>query len=871
MAKIELPIIGMSCAACAARLTKGLSTSKGVESASVNIATERATVTFDPETITLKEIMQTVRDLGYDVPTEEIIFPVTGMACSACVGKVERALSELPGVVEASVNFATERAMVRYVPGAVGTDDFRSAVESLGYGAPIEMEMLRAEFAVVGMDHVHAEPVVRAVRTLPGVLSAEARDERLSVEYDPNTIALAEIEGKIRELGYSPVEVAETGELPDREREARERLYRGLLARTVFAAVLSVPILLGSFMVVPMPAWALWLLATPVQFWAGWRFYTGAVAAARHRTTDMNTLIAVGSSAAYFYSAAVILFPNFFARAAGVEPALYFDTSSVIITLILFGRLLELRARGRTSEAIRRLMGLSAKTARVVRDGREVDIPVEEVRVGDTVIVRPGEKIPVDGVVMSGTSAVDESMISGEPIPVTKNEGDEVIGATVNGSGSFRFRATRVGRETVLAQIIKLVEEAQGRKAPIQRLADVIASYFVPAVIALAVVSALIWYFFGPYPAFNNALLVFVAVLIVACPCALGLATPTAIMVGTGKGAENGVLIKGGEALERTERTNAVLFDKTGTLTEGRPSVTDLIPIGVTEEELLFLTASAERVSEHPLGEAIVRAAGGVELAEPSDFRAVPGYGVEAKVDGREVLVGNVRFVCDRVEREGCDAHWLKGEDLASNGKTAVYVAVDGKLIGLIGIADRLKPESIEAVKTLRRLGLTVIMLTGDNRRTADAVAREAGIADVIPEVLPQGKTDEVKKLQEAGWVVTMVGDGINDAPALAQADIGMAIGTGTDVAMETADITLIGGDLRGVAYSLALSRATMRTVRQNLFWAFFYNIVLIPIAAGVLYPVFGTVLNPMWAAAAMALSSVSVVSNSLRLRRFRA
>jgi P-type Cu+ transporter len=552
-------------------------------------------------------------------------------------------------------------------------------------------------------------------------------------------------------------------------------------------------------------------------------------------------------------------------------PELYFETSSLIIGLILLGKFLEARAKGQAGDAIKKLMGMQAKTARVIRDGVEQDVPIESVRIGDVVLVRPGEKVPVDGLVLEGRSALDESMITGESIPVEKGPGDEVIGATINKTGSFRFRATKVGRDTMLAQIVRLVEEAQGSKAPIQRMVDLISSYFVPAVIVVAIVTFAIWVLFGPAPALTYALLNFVAVLIIACPCALGLATPTAIMVGTGKGAENGVLIRSGEALETAHKIRAIILDKTGTLTQGRPVLTDILPAdGVPESELLALAASAERGSEHPLGEAIVTAARerGLALADPSDFQAIPGHGIEASVDGRRVLLGNAKLMADRAYP--MDGLVDRATELSDEGKTPMYVALDGRLAGIVAVADTVKPGSRQAVEELHRLGIEVAMLTGDNRRTAAAIARELGIDRVMAEVLPEGKADEVKKLQAEGKVVAMVGDGINDAPALAQANVGIAIGTGTDVAMEASDITLISGDIRGVVTAIRLSKATMNTIKQNLFWAFFYNTSLIPVAAGVLYPFFGVLLNPILAAAAMALSSVSVVTNSLRLRRFK-
>jgi Cu+-exporting ATPase len=747
----------------------------------------------------------------------KVSLPVSGMTCAACARRVEKALSGTAGVRAANVNLAAEKATVEYDPVSVGPEDLVGAVEDAGYGVVWEEE--------------HVE-------------------------------------------------------------DAHAREYERLRGRFVVAAVLTGLILAGSlppmlgFEVPISMRWlnfGLLLLATPVQFWAGWRFYGGAWGALRHGGADMNTLVAVGTSAAYLYSAVATLAPQLFT--AG-RADVYFDTSALIITLILLGRLLEARARGRTNEAIKRLAGLGAKSARVVRDGEEEDVPVENVRVGDVVVVRPGEKVPVDGRVLAGESAVDEAMITGESMPVAKRAGDEVIGATLNTTGSFRFEATRVGKDTALSQIIQMVEEAQGSKAPIQRLADRISGVFVPVVMVIATLVFFVWLIFGPEPALTFALLNFVAVLIIACPCAMGLATPTSIMVGTGKGAESGILIKGGEALEGAHKLTTVVLDKTGTLTKGEPELTNVVPQdGILEKELLRLAASAERGSEHPLGEAIVEGAKerGLALVEAEEFCGVSGSGVSARVDGHTVLVGNERFLREAgVNEDGLRSRF---EELSSAGKTPMFIAVDGKPAGLVAVADTVKEESREAVERLRALGLEVAMMTGDNERTAVAIARELGIDRVLAEVLPQDKATEVKRLQSEDKRVGMVGDGINDAPALAQADVGIAIGTGADVAMEAADLTLVSGDVRGVVRAISLSKATVRNIKQNLFWAFAYNVALIPVAAGVLYPLFagGTVpealrpflgeygfLNPILAAAAMALSSVTVVSNALRLRRVK-
>jgi Cu+-exporting ATPase len=791
-----------------------------------------------------------------ETPAAGVRFPVEGMTCASCVNRIERYVRKVDGVLDANVNLATESASVKFDPARVSLDDLRAAVEAAGYEARID----RAESST-GAATRQVEVAFRAPE------GGHAGPRTLALD-----IAEAEPHAAQRETTREPETSFQQRHLADTRR------------RLILGAVLTVPLLLGlaAMTVAPflpmilMNPWFQLALATPVQFYAGWPFYRGAWKVARHRATDMNTLIAVGTSAAYFYSLAAILSPDFF-RAAGVvsggQLPLYFDTSSAIITLILLGRFLEARARSHTSDAIKKLIGLQPRTARVLRDGVERDIPIEDVVRGDLVLVRPGEKVPVDGIVRDGRSAVDESMVTGESIPVTKASGEEVIGGTLNTSGSFRFEAIRVGRDTVLAQIVRLVQEAQGSKAPIQRLADLVTSYFVPAVLGIASVTFVAWFVFGPEPAFNLALLNMVAVLIIACPCALGLATPTSIMVGTGKGAENGVLFRNAEALERLHKVRAVVLDKTGTLTEGKPRVTDVIraPDAPAEEELLRFAAAAERGSEHPLGEAIVRFAQderALELPDATDFEAVSGQGIEAGVDGHQILIGRPAFL----ETRGIDPGALRAaaDELAASGKTPVFVAVDGRPAAVIAIADTLKAGSVEAVAELHRLGLQVAMLTGDNETTARAIARQAGVDRVLADVRPDEKAAQVRRLQAEGKLVAMVGDGINDAPALAQADVGIAIGTGTDVAIESGSVTLMSGDLRALVTAISLSRATMRNIRQNLFWAFAYNVALIPLAAGVFYPFTGWLLDPIFAAAAMALSSVTVVSNALRLRRFR-
>jgi len=814
--RVTLNIRGMTCAACVRRVEQGLEDLVGVERASVNLATEKATVEYDPSILDLERLNEKVHELGYEVasmekPTaaglEKTTVSIDGMTCAACVRRVEEALNTVDGVSDASVNLATSKATISHRPDWAGVEGLKKVVSAAGY-----------EF--LG-------------------LSEQALE-------DP--VALA------------------------REREIRE-----LKVKFLVGLALSLLVFAGSMQgwfpfLRPIPRQVmllcLFVLTTPVVFWVGSRFFVGAVKAARQKTSDMNTLVAVGALSAYLYSTVATFFPKVF-TGAGVAPHVYFDGAAMIITLILLGRLLEAKTKGKTSMAIKRLMGLKPKTARVIRDGKEIDVPMGAVIKGDLILVRPGEKIPTDGVLVSGSSSTDESMLTGESVPVAKEVGSEVFAATLNRSGSFTFRATKVGAETALAQIIRLVEEAQGSKAPIQRIADKVASVFVPVVFAIAVLTFVIWNFFVPEPLFSRALLNFVSVLIIACPCAMGLATPTAVMVGTGLGAEKGILIKGGESLEKAYKLTTVVFDKTGTLTKGELEVTDLITTeGVEQEELLKVAVSVEAVSEHPLAQAIVDKGRqqGILPGTVTSFEAISGLGAKAVLHGSKCRLGNYRLM----EKEGMKIDGLgrKATELASEGKTCVFVAEGDRAIGLIGLSDVPKDSAGEAVTALTAMGLEVAMITGDNETTARGVGQAVGIHEIMAEVLPGEKADEIKRLQAEGKTVAMVGDGINDAPALTTADIGIAIGAGTDVAMEASDITLIRDDLRSVPAAVRLSFQTMKVIRQNLFWAFFYNSLGIPIAAGALYPFFGILLNPVFAAAAMAMSSVSVVSNSLRLRK---
>ncbi len=811
--KVVLDIGGMSCVTCSQTIEKRLSKLKGVTHATVNFAAEKAIVDYNPDTLDPKTIEDAITEVGYKVVHESVFLKITGMSCITCAQTIEKALNEKEGIYKASVNFALETA---------------------------------------------------------------------TIEYNPEQISIAGIRKVIQDVGYDIIEPEEG--LEDREQKERERNIRVLKYKFVFSAAINIPVVLYNYWallpftlpILPVDNFIpllLFFLATPVHFIVGHDFFVGAYKALRNRNPNMDVLVAIGTSAAYFYSVVVTF--------TGVG-SLYYTTAVSLMTFLILGRLLEAIAKGRTSAAIKKLMGLRAKTARVVRDGEEIEVPTEDVQVGDIVVVRPGEKIPVDGTVVEGYSGVDEKVITGESIPVEKKAGDEVVGATMNKTGMLKFKATKVGADTVLAQIIKLVEDALGSKAPIQTLVDAVAARFVPAVMIAATLAFLMWYFVGM--GFVFALTVFIAVLIIACPCAMGLATPTAIMVGVGKGAENGILIKSGEALETVHKLQAIVFDKTGTLTKGEPEVTDIITFTTSmsnpwpeqtirkfsEEQLLQLAAVAEKNSEHPLGEAIVKRAmeKEIKVTDPEFFNALPGHGVEVKYNGMEILLGNRKLM----KKNEIDIEFLeeKMKALEEDGKTAMLMAVDKKAAGIIAVADTLMEYSTEAVKSLQQMGLEVIMITGDNERTAKAIARQVNMNRVLADVLPGDKASEIKSLQEEGKIVAMVGDGINDAPALAQADIGIALGSGTDVAMETGDIVLVKDDLRDVVTSIQLSRATMTKIKQGLFWAFAYNTALIPVAAGILYPLASILLDPVFAAAAMATSSVSVVTNASLLKRFK-
>lgn len=784
MKSVSLRIAGMSCAACSARIEKGLARLDGVETATVNLAAEKASVTYDPTKLNLTDLANKIEQLGFRVITEQVEFRISGMSCAVCAGRIEKGLTSLPGIYRASVNLAAEKA---------------------------------------------------------------------TVEYSANDVTLQQIKDLVHRLGFEAHNLADDREV-NREKSVRQEEFRRQRFRLILSAALSLPLLLGMVFHALMNPYLQLVLATPVQFIAGWAFYRGAYKALSNGSANMDVLVAMGTSAAYFFSIANLL---------SGDHHLYFETSAILITLIILGKVLEANAKGRTSEAIQSLMKLQAKTARVLRNNQERDIPVEEVMVGDVLVVRPGEKVPVDGIIIEGTTTIDESMLTGESIPVDKKTDDEVVGATMNKLGVFKFKATKIGKDTALAQIVRIVEEAQGSKAPIQRFADRVSSYFVPAVITLAILTFLAWYFIVEPGDFTKALIHFTAVMVIACPCALGLATPTSIMVGTGKGAENGILIKSAEHLENTHRLTALVLDKTGTITKGQPEVTDVVTLANwSEAEILSIAASVEKNSEHPLAQAIVKQGQTQDLAftEVSDFTAIPGHGVKASCKGQYILVGTRKLMRDNgIEITGIVNDL---ERLEQQGKTVMILAIDQKIAGFIALADTVREESKEAITQLKQLGLEVWMITGDNERAARAIAESVGIKNVLAEVLPEHKAEQVAALKQTGHVVGMVGDGINDAPALATADVGFAIGTGTDVAIEAADITLMRGDLTGIVAAIRLSKATMRNIKQNLFWALIYNSIGIPFAAA-------GYLSPVIAGGAMAFSSVSVVLNALRLKQF--
>jgi len=815
---ITLPVKGMSCASCASRIEKKVGELEGVEKASVNFGAELAVVDFDPDKISFADVSHTIEKLGFEVPRTKKVFRVGGMTCASCIFRVEGKLSGLDGVASAHVNLATEKAVVEYLPSITGLQNFQSALKDIGYTLLPDEDEDNQES---GEEHRHAQ-----------------------------------------ELGLVKIK---------------------FITSAVLGAVIMLSGMQETLPVLPHAGssfFHFWLfaLATPVQFWAGWQFYQGAWAGLKHGYADMNTLIAVGTSSAYFFSAFATFFPSSL-EFLEQEVIVYYDTSTMIIALVLLGRWLEARAKSRASSAIKKLMGLQPKTARVERNGEEVEILISEVIPGDTVIVRSGEKIPVDGMILEGDAVVDESMITGESVPVEKKSGADVFGASINTTGYFKIRATHLGKDSVLSQIIKLVEEAQGSKAPVQRLADKVAGIFVPIVIGIALLAFFVWWGLGnsmvalPTAPFIFALMIFISVLIIACPCALGLATPTAIMVGTGKGAEMGILIKGGETLEQAQKLNTVIFDKTGTLTWGKPEVTDVFvetEMKISAERLLILSASLEKGSEHPLAQAVIQEARrrGLKLVPVADFKTRPGFGVQGQVDGLEISLGNLKMMAE----DDVDISALRDriEEMARQGKTPMILAIDKKSVGVIVSADTVKPQAKEVVRKLQNMGLDVVMISGDHRQTAQTIADELNIGRVLAEVLPAGKAEEVKKLKQEGRFVAMVGDGINDAPALAEANIGIAIGSGTDIAMEASDITLMTQDLNAVADAIQLSKKTMNKIRQNLFWAFFYNALGIPLAAGVFFPIYGILLEPIYAAGAMSLSSVSVVSNALLLKRFK-
>ena len=815
--RVEIPVAGLTCAHCVQAVERTLRAVPGVKRATVNLSSSRAFVEYDPGQASVTALHEAIKTAGYRSDVAKCRFKIEGITCASCVTKIEEALCQTAGVHSASVNVGTEEAVVEYVPSIADVTAIKAAAGSAGY-------------------KVHEAPEPSSPDAL------------------------------------------------DREQEEREQEYLSLMRKWWFSAPVGVFTMLMSYpWLIPVlrdwfprgspQLWYVWAFmggaSLAVLFYSGNQFFTGAWQALQHRSANMHTLIALGTGVAWIYSTIILLFPEVLPSSEMLE--VYYDVTVVVTALVVLGLAMELKAKGRTSEAIKKLIGLQAKTARVVRDGKEVDIPVEEVLVGDLVVVRPGEKIPVDGEITEGSSAIDESMVTGESLPVEKKVSDEVIGATINKTGAFKFKATKVGKDTALASIIRMVQDAQGSKVPIQRIVDIVSGYFTPTVAILAILGFMFWYTFGPEPRIVFALIVAVTTLIIACPCALGMATPMSLTTGVGLGALNGILIRDGTALQTAQKLQTIILDKTGTITYGKPVLTDVVVSpGVEEKVMLRLAGGVEKSSEHPLAAAIVEGAAsrGLTLPDAQSFNAIPGHGIDSRVDGHSVLLGNLKLMRDR--KIVIDGLENRAAQLADDGKTPMYMAIDGKPAGIVAVADTVKEDSKEAIQTLRSMGLEVVMITGDNERTAKAIGRHVGIERVLSEVLPQDKAFNVQRLQLEGKMVGMVGDGINDAPALAQSDVGFAIGTGTDVAIAASDITLIKGSLRGVVLASQISRATMRNVYQNLVGAFIYNVLGLPIALGVLYPLFGILLSPLLAAIAMAFSSVTVIANANRLKRWR-
>ena len=879
-------IEGMSCASCAQTIEKATAKLPGMAKASVNLATEKLSVTYDQTEVTEEEIKEAVSDAGYKAisPAQQRTFAIEGMSCASCAQTIEKATAKLPGMAKASVNLATEKLSVTYDQTEVTEEEIKEAVSDAGYKAISPAQ--QRTFAIEGMSCAScAQTIEKAVNQLSGVQQAivNLATEKLVVSYDDHQVTSAEIIKAVTDAGYQATEEVAAGATADQDREKKQKHIAEMWQRFWISAVFTVPLLyiaMGHMVGLPLPdllnpmthattfAMVQLILTLPVLY-VGREFFTVGFKALFKGHPNMFSLVALGTSAAFVYSlyGTVMIFLG----DTSFTMALYYESAGVILTLITLGKYFEAVSKGKTSDAIKKLMGLAPKTAHILRDGAEIEVPVDAVQLDDIVIVRPGDKIPVDGVIVSGSSSVDEAMLTGESLPVEKKVGDAVIGASINKNGSFQFKATKVGKETALAQIIQLVEDAQGSKAPIAQLADKISGVFVPIVIGLAVLSGLAWFFLGQ-ESWIFALTITISVLVIACPCALGLATPTAIMVGTGKGAENGVLIKSGDALETTHKIQTIVFDKTGTITEGKPVVTDILVAdsALSEAELLTLAASAEQGSEHPLGEAIVGAAKErqLPLVEGSDFSAIPGHGIRVTINERVLLLGNIKLM--KEEAIELSTFVQQADRLAEEGKTPMFVAKDGSFAGIIAVADTVKDSSQTAIARLHKMGIEAVMITGDNKRTAEAIAKQVGIDRVLSEVLPEDKALEVKKLQAEGKKVAMVGDGINDAPALAQADVGIAIGSGTDVAMESADIVLMRSDLMDVPTAVELSKATIKNIKENLFWAFAYNTLGIPVAMGVLHLFGGPLLSPMIAAAAMSFSSVSVLLNALRLKGFK-